>query len=83
LPANAICAGEAGKDSCTGDSGGPLYKRTPGQPPVQVGIVSFGDSCGKARVPGVYTPVVAHLAWIEETRKPKPCTPQDIANRIC
>ncbi|WP_316157958.1 serine protease [Cupriavidus sp. BIC8F] len=83
LPAKAICAGEVGKDACTGDSGGPLYQRMTDGRAVQLGIVSFGDSCGKATSPGVYTPVAEYLAWIEEVRKPKPCTAQDIANRIC
>lgn len=83
LPVGAICAGEAGKDACTGDSGGPLYKRRAGSQAVQVGVVSFGDSCGKAKIPGAYTPVIGHLAWIEETLKPKACTPQDIAEQRC
>ena len=34
------------RDACSGDSGGPLVFQT-GQGPVQVGVVSFGDSaCG-------------------------------------
>ena len=33
--------------------------------------------------PGAYTPVIEHLAWIQETRKGKQCTAQDIAKRIC
>lgn len=81
LPAAAICAGETGKDACTGDSGGPLYQRKGTDQAIQVGVVSFGEGCGKA--PGVYTPVAEHLAWIEETRKPKPCTPKDIAENRC
>lgn len=83
LPQAALCAGEAGKDACTGDSGGPLYKRKVAGVTVQVGVVSFGDSCGKAKIPGVYTPVVEYLAWIEAIRKPKPCTQQDIDEHRC
>lgn len=83
LPASSICAGEPGKDSCTGDSGGPLYARTTGPGAIQIGIVSFGDSCGKAQSPGVYTLVSDYLDWIAETRKSKACTPADIARHIC
>lgn len=82
LPANAICAGEKGKDACTWDSGGPLYKRISSSKAVQVGIVSYGNGCGTG-VPGVYTPVAAHLTWIAEALKPRGCTEQDIAQRRC
>ena len=57
-----------GKDSCNGDAGGPLvYKQLSDDPWYQVGIVSFGfgDECGEANVPGVYTRVEAFLSWIE------------------
>ncbi|KAJ8673963.1 hypothetical protein QAD02_005225 [Eretmocerus hayati] len=65
-----ICVGgEIGKDSCGGDSGGPL------QAPVanyygnshfvQYGIVSFGvRNCGTGGFPGVYTRVDYYLDWI-------------------
>lgn len=59
-----ICAGgEKGRDSCTGDSGGPLLT-TNGS---QVGIVSFGDGCARAKVPAVYTRVSAFRTWIMQT----------------
>lgn len=84
LPAAAICAGEEGKDACSGDSGGPLYRRKlAGSEAVQLGIVSFGDSCGKAKVPGVYTPVAEHLTWIAQTRASAPCTPKAVAAAAC
>lgn len=40
-----ICAGTetGGRDSCQGDSGGPLFTDSK----VQIGVVSFGDSCGQ------------------------------------
>jgi secreted trypsin-like serine protease len=49
-----LCAGAPNIDSCTGDSGGPLFDdltRT------QVGIVSWGRQCGHKRFPGVYSEV--------------------------
>ena len=50
-----------GKDSCTGDSGGPLICN--GQ---AVGIVSYGDTqCGF--YPAVYTRLKPYENWINET----------------
>lgn len=66
-----ICAGgEAGKDSCRGDSGGPLMEVLPPtrqqpQPAFyMMGVVSFGRQCGLADVPGVYTKVNHFGDWI-------------------
>ncbi len=81
-----ICAGEAGKDSCHGDSGGPLFAKLAGSKSVQLGVVSFGDGCGKPNAPGVYTDVVAHLEWIQKTigdHTPSKCSPTDIAKHLC
>uniref|UniRef100_A0A023ER99 CLIP domain-containing serine protease n=1 Tax=Aedes albopictus TaxID=7160 RepID=A0A023ER99_AEDAL len=66
-----ICAGgEAGKDSCRGDSGGPLMEVVPPtrqqpQPAFyMMGVVSFGRQCGLESVPGVYTKVNRFGDWI-------------------
>ncbi|CAG7838610.1 unnamed protein product [Allacma fusca] len=62
---NMLCAGysEGGKDTCAGDSGGPLIawekKRF-----TQVGVTSWGFGCGNRLNPGVFTRVTSFLYWI-------------------
>ncbi|XP_044765126.1 proclotting enzyme-like [Coccinella septempunctata] len=63
-----LCAGQAAKDSCSGDSGGPLMVNT-GHKWTQVGIVSWGIGCGKGQYPGVYTRVEKFLPWINKNLK--------------
>ncbi|XP_072340280.1 serine protease 33-like [Scyliorhinus torazame] len=60
-----LCAGVPGgkKDACQGDSGGPLVYFDNGAW-MQVGIVSFGEGCGRANRPGIYTDVAAFQSWI-------------------
>jgi secreted trypsin-like serine protease len=53
--ATELCAGAAGIDSCSGDSGGPLFANA--NPRIQVGIVTWGYGCAKKRYPGVYAEV--------------------------
>lgn len=62
-----LCAGfaEGKKDSCIGDSGGPLMLLNGGRFE-QVGIVSFGNGCAEAHQYGVYTRVPSYLTWINE-----------------
>ncbi len=66
ITANMICAGTAqgGQDSCQGDSGGPLFVANGIGGSVQVGVVSFGEGCGIAGVPGVYARVANYRDWI-------------------
>jgi trypsin len=52
-----ICAGETGKDTCGGDSGGPLTINRGAGYTELVGIVSFGTGCGWEGYPGVYSNV--------------------------
>ena len=61
-----LCAGiypAGGKDSCQGDSGGPLEVDTGGGR-VLVGIVSTGDGCAAAGLPGIYNRTVNYRTWI-------------------
>ena len=69
-----LCAGylSGGCDTCTGDSGGPLYQsvtRTVNfveeTSYMQVGVTSFGSTCAAPDQPGVYTLVAPYVEWIE------------------
>ncbi|XP_003247330.1 venom serine protease Bi-VSP [Acyrthosiphon pisum] len=60
-----ICAGEEGKDACSGDIGGPLMWFKEKQFYL-MGIVSYGYKCGEPNSPGVYTRVPYYLDWILE-----------------
>lgn len=62
-----ICAGseKGNRDSCVGDSGGPLICNN-----VMRGITSFGkkDKCGAIGAPGVYTRLTKqYVQWIKKT----------------
>ncbi|KAM4016515.1 transmembrane protease serine 4 [Anomaloglossus baeobatrachus] len=61
-----MCAGRlsGGLDTCQGDSGGPLVYSGDTARWEQVGIVSWGDGCGRPLKVGIYTSVQAFLSWI-------------------
>ena len=65
LTSDMMCAGAVGKDSCYGDSGGPLILKgdTPDED-VQIGVVSWGISCA-GNYPGVYSRLSESFDWIQ------------------
>jgi secreted trypsin-like serine protease len=65
---NMICAGleEGERDSCFGDSGGPLMVPDGEDGWLQAGIVSWGIGCAQPGYPGVYTRVTQFYDWVEE-----------------
>jgi len=63
ITSHMLCASDYKRDSCSGDSGGPLF-HCKGQCE-QIGIVSWGIGCAKAKYPGVYTRVTEMMPWIQ------------------
>uniref|UniRef100_A0A1W7R8M0 CLIP domain-containing serine protease n=2 Tax=Aedes albopictus TaxID=7160 RepID=A0A1W7R8M0_AEDAL len=60
-----LCAGgDFAKDSCHGDSGGPLMKLQ--KVWTLEGVVSYGNRCGLEDWPGVYTRVQEYMNWIRD-----------------
>ncbi|XP_030048130.1 granzyme A-like [Microcaecilia unicolor] len=63
---NMFCAGDkrGRKDTCSGDSGGPLLCKG-----ILRGITSFGHkTCGDPKKPGIYTRLTdTYLSWIKKT----------------
>jgi trypsin len=60
-----VCAGNdhGGRDSCSGDSGGPLMVR-PDDTWLQVGVVSWGYGCALPGLPGVYAEAPALIDFL-------------------
>ena len=77
-----MCAGHipgGQKDSCAGDSGGPLFiPAAPSHPlaqPTVVGVVSWGHGCAASNAPGVYTRVSSFGTWINSVLGLPPPSP--------
>lgn len=62
-----LCAGDGSKDACKGDGGSPLFCEVEGEQGryEQVGIVSWGLTCGVYKTPGVYVNVGLFIKWID------------------
>jgi trypsin len=54
---------EGGKDTCAGDSGGPVLLEGTA---TQIGIVSWGVGCAEPEIPSVNTRVSTYVPWIQE-----------------
>ncbi|KAJ8965353.1 hypothetical protein NQ314_004193 [Rhamnusium bicolor] len=69
ITSSMLCAGviEGGKDTCHGDSGGPLQILSKKYYCMYsiIGVTSFGRFCGYAYSPAIYTRVSSYIPWIE------------------
>ncbi|OWZ23096.1 Serine protease trypsin-like protein [Phytophthora megakarya] len=65
VDATMVCAGgELDMDSCQGDSGGPLILEKTTED-LLIGVVSWGNGCGRAGYPGVYARVSVAKEWLD------------------
>ncbi|KXJ77832.1 hypothetical protein RP20_CCG006323 [Aedes albopictus] len=64
----AQSSSKAYRDSCTGDSGGPLQIQINGTYYL-IGIISHGPRCGEYTIPAVYTRVTSYMEWILKSIK--------------
>jgi len=67
IPEIFICAGYSagGKDSCEGDSGGPMTIRRKDGRFQLAGVISWGIGCAKQNQPGVMTRISHFKDWIQ------------------
>jgi len=67
IPKIFVCAGTSngGKDSCEGDSGGPMVVKGKDGRYQLAGLISWGIGCGDRNRPGVYTRISEFRTWIK------------------
>ncbi|CAD5125961.1 DgyrCDS14149 [Dimorphilus gyrociliatus] len=63
-----VCAAAPGRDTCKGDSGGPMAYNNNGRFEV-MGLTSWGRGCALEGFAGVYSRVSAQLKWIADNAK--------------
>ncbi|CAL1260800.1 unnamed protein product [Larinioides sclopetarius] len=68
IPDIFICAGyvNGGKDSCEGDSGGPMVLQESDGRWILAGVISWGIGCAMPNQPGVYTRITKFSEWINQ-----------------
>ncbi|KAJ8576364.1 hypothetical protein ON010_g2850 [Phytophthora cinnamomi] len=69
---SSLCAGgDAGKDSCIGDTGDPLIKENGrgDADDIVIGLSGWGAGCGDKGIPAVYSRVSAGIEWINSIIK--------------
>lgn len=67
LDSRHLAARMDGKDTCSGDSGGPLFDLdgSAGSNPLLLGLTSYGIDCARKNIPGIYTNVGYFAPWID------------------
>jgi len=66
LPSQLCARGGNSTDSCSGDSGGPLYAQDDEGIFRLLGVVSYGTNLCDSSLPGVYTRISEFLPWIHQ-----------------
>lgn len=71
--ATQLCAGtvDGRVDACQGDSGGPLTATRADGRTVLVGVVSYGEGCGRPEFPTVYTKLSRYRSYLAKALAPR------------